>query len=82
MSISEHKRTSEGEAVPARRVEIFTGAGRRRSWAEQEKAAIVAARPKPAKANSSRRPQSPAIPGRSEFFTDDYKGRPSVPADR
>ena len=42
MSISEHKHVSEGEAVPARRIEIFTGAGRRRSWTEQEKAAIVA----------------------------------------
>ena len=41
MSISERKHVSEGEA-PARRVEIFTGAGRRRSWTEQEKAAIVA----------------------------------------
>lgn len=27
---------------PARRVEIFTGAGRRRSWSAEEKAAIVA----------------------------------------
>jgi transposase len=42
MSISEHKHVSEGEAAPARRIEIFTGAGRRRSWTEQEKAAIVA----------------------------------------
>ena len=42
MSISEHKHVSEGEAAPARRVEIFTGAGRRRSWTEQGKAAIVA----------------------------------------
>ena len=41
MSISERKHVSEGEA-PARRVEIFTGAGRRRSWSAREKAAIVA----------------------------------------
>jgi transposase len=42
MSISERKHVSEDEASPARRVEIFTGAGRRRSWTAQEKAAIVA----------------------------------------
>jgi CheY-like chemotaxis protein len=42
MSISEHKHVSEGEGAPARRVEIFTGAGRRRNWTSQEKAAIVA----------------------------------------
>jgi transposase len=41
MSISERKHVSEAEA-PARRIEIFTGAGRRRSWTAQEKAAIVA----------------------------------------
>jgi transposase len=41
MSISERTHVSEGE-VPARRVEIFTGAGRRRSWSAREKAAIVA----------------------------------------
>ena len=41
MSISERKHVSEGGA-PARRVEIFTGAGRRRSWSAREKAAIVA----------------------------------------
>ena len=41
MSISERKHVSEGEA-PARRIEIFTGAGRRRSWSAREKAAIVA----------------------------------------
>ncbi len=41
MSISERKHVSEGEA-PARRVEIFTGAGRRRSWSAREKSAIVA----------------------------------------
>jgi transposase len=42
MSISEHTHVSEGEGAPARRVEIFTGAGRRRNWTSQEKAAIVA----------------------------------------
>jgi transposase len=42
MSISEHKHLSKDEGAPARRVEIFTGAGRRRSWTAQEKAAIVA----------------------------------------
>ena len=41
MSISERTHVLEGE-VPARRVEIFTGAGRRRSWSAREKAAIVA----------------------------------------
>ena len=40
MSISERKHVSEGEA-PAR-VEIFTGAGRRRRWSAERKAAIVA----------------------------------------
>src|SRR6478736_6525214 len=38
MSISEHKHMPE----PARRIEVFTGAGRRRSWSMAEKAAIVA----------------------------------------
>ena len=42
MSISEHRHVSKDEGAPARRVEIFTGAGRRRSWTAQEKAAIVA----------------------------------------
>ncbi len=28
---------------PVRRIEVFTGAGRRRSWSSEEKAAIVAA---------------------------------------
>ncbi len=41
MSISEHKHVSEADA-PARRIEIFTGAGRRRAWSAEEKAAIVA----------------------------------------
>jgi transposase len=38
MSISEHKHMPE----PVRRIEVFTGAGRRRSWSAAEKAAIVA----------------------------------------
>jgi transposase len=38
MSISEHKPMSE----PVRRIEVFTGAGRRRSWSGAEKAAIIA----------------------------------------
>jgi len=38
MSISEHKHMPE----PVRRIEVFTGAGRRRSWSSEEKAAIVA----------------------------------------
>ncbi len=41
MSISEHKHVSDVDAS-ARRVEIFTGAGRRRTWSADEKAAIVA----------------------------------------
>lgn len=38
MPISEHKDMPE----PVRRIEVFTGAGRRRSWSAAEKAAIVA----------------------------------------
>lgn len=38
MSISEHKHMPEA----ARRIEVFTGAGRRRNWSAEEKAAIVA----------------------------------------
>ena len=38
MSISEHKHMPD----PARRIEVFTGAGRRRSWSALEKAAIIA----------------------------------------
>jgi transposase len=41
MSISEHKQVSEADA-PARRIEIFAGAGRRRTWSAEQKAAIVA----------------------------------------
>ena len=38
MSISEHKHMPE----PVRRIEVFTGAGRRRSWSAAEKAGIIA----------------------------------------
>jgi transposase len=38
MSISEHKPMPE----PVRRIEVFTGAGRRRSWSAAAKAAIIA----------------------------------------
>lgn len=38
MSMSGRMHVSE----PARRIEVFTGAGRRRSWSPDEKAAIVA----------------------------------------
>jgi transposase len=38
MSISEHKHMPE----PVRRIEVFTGAGRRRSWSGEEKASIIA----------------------------------------
>jgi transposase len=38
MSISEHKHMPE----PVRRLEVFTGAGRRRNWSREEKAAIIA----------------------------------------
>src|SRR5208283_3681496 len=40
-SISERNDVSKG-AGPARRLEIFTGAGRRRAWTAEQKAAIVA----------------------------------------
>ena len=42
MSISERKHMSEAEAVPTRRIEVFTGAGRRRTWGADQKATIVA----------------------------------------
>jgi transposase len=44
VSISEHSDVSKG-AGPAQRLEIFTGAGRRRSWTAEQKAAIVAESP-------------------------------------
>ena len=43
MTITELKPMSE----PVRRIEVFTGAGRRRSWSAVEKAAIVAESAKP-----------------------------------
>jgi transposase len=42
MSITDHKPMPEGEFVRAPGVEVFTGAGHRRSWTVDEKAAIVA----------------------------------------
>jgi transposase len=38
MSISDHKHMPEA----VRRIEVFTGAGRRRNWSPEEKAAIIA----------------------------------------
>jgi transposase len=38
MSMSDHKHMPE----PVRRLEVFTGRGRRRTWSSEEKAAIVA----------------------------------------
>lgn len=42
MLISEHKHVSKDDDGPVRRFEVFTGAGRRRTWTVEEKAAIVA----------------------------------------
>jgi transposase len=42
MSISEHKHMSSDEPARVQRFEVFTGAGRRRAWSPEEKAAIVA----------------------------------------
>ena len=42
MSITEHKHVSEIGPETGRRLEIFTGAGRRRSWSVDQKASIVA----------------------------------------
>jgi transposase len=42
MSITERKHVSEIGSDTGRRLEIFTGAGRRRSWSVDQKAAIVA----------------------------------------
>jgi transposase len=33
---------SKADSGPARRIEVFTGAGRRREWTDEQKAAIVA----------------------------------------
>ena len=41
MSILEPKHVSEIEAAPARRVEIFTGAGRRRTWTAEKKRRLL-----------------------------------------
>ena len=42
MSISEPMVMSKGLVEPVRRIEVFTGAGRRRAWTGEEKARIVA----------------------------------------
>ena len=42
MSISEHKQMPSDEPARVQRFEVFTGAGRRRSWSPEEKATIVA----------------------------------------
>jgi transposase len=42
MSISEPMHMSKAVAGPARRIEVSTGSGRRRSWSAEEKALIVA----------------------------------------
>jgi transposase len=42
MSDTVRMHVSKGALSPARRIEVFTGSGRRRIWAAEEKAAIVA----------------------------------------
>jgi transposase len=42
MSDTVRTHVSKGAEAPARRIEVFTGAGRRRNWSAEEKAAIVA----------------------------------------
>jgi len=43
MSDTVRTRVSKGaEAAPARRIEVFTGAGRRRNWSAEDKAVIIA----------------------------------------
>jgi transposase len=42
MSGTVRMHVSKAVAPPARRIEVFTGAGRRRIWSAEEKAAIVA----------------------------------------
>jgi transposase len=42
MSISERKHMSEPDVIPTRRIEVFTDAGRRRTWGADQRAAIVA----------------------------------------
>ena len=42
MSISDAAHVSKGAPVAARRIEVYTGAGRRRDWDPEQKASIVA----------------------------------------
>ena len=42
MSMSSDDHMSKAEIGPARRIEVFTGAGRRREWPTDRKAAIIA----------------------------------------
>jgi transposase len=42
MSMSGDDHISRGGAVSARRIEVFTGAGRRRDWSADQKAKIIA----------------------------------------
>ena len=42
MTMPSDDHVSRADAVRERRIEVFTGAGRRRDWADEEKALIVA----------------------------------------
>jgi transposase len=42
MSMSSDDHISRGGVVSARRIEVFTGAGRRREWSPDQKATIIA----------------------------------------
>ena len=42
MSDTVRMHVSKESGAPVRRVEVFTGAGRRRNWSDEEKAAIIA----------------------------------------
>jgi len=42
MSDTVRMHVSKGTEAPARRIEVFTGAGRRRNWSDEERAAIIA----------------------------------------
>lgn len=42
VTITEHMHMSRDDEEPVRRIEVFTGAGRRRSWSDEDKARIVA----------------------------------------
>src|SRR5206468_6977136 len=42
MSMSDDDHMSRGGVVTARRIEVFTGAGRRREWSAHQKAGIIA----------------------------------------